>query len=182
MISWPGNLSPRTVEEVVSSIDMLPTMLEVAGYNDMPQLEGRIDGHSLGRLLEGNGEGWKNEAVLEYLGGGVMNPMLMVRKDQWKYVYVHDHASLLFDLQNDPHELHDLSKQPEFSQTLQELHQGAFGDLDIAALKEEVIRDQRQRLIVQQAHAHGDPMNWDYQPFFDASKQYVRGGNSPSFV
>ena len=182
IISWPGTLSQRNVEDVASSIDLFPTMLDMVGYKEMQQLESRIDGKSFKGLLEGNNTGWKNEALLEYMGGGVINPMFMVRKDQWKYVYVHDHAPLLFDLQNDPHELDDLSKRPEFSQKMQELQQIAIGDIDVAKLKEEVIREQRNRVIVQNAQKYGEAYSWEYQPFFDASQQYVRGGNLPSFV
>lgn len=182
MISWPGTLPHRLVEDVVSSIDLFPTMLDMIGYNEIPQLEERIDGYSLSGLLTGNSDGWKNEAVVEYLGGGVINPMLMVRKDQWKYVYVHEHTPLLFDLQNDPHEVNDLSKLPQYAEKMKELHQIAVGEIDVAALKENVIREQRERLIVHHAQTCGEPVSWDYQPMFDASQQYVRGGNLPSFI
>jgi choline-sulfatase len=182
IISWPGTWKHRQIEEVVSLVDLFPTIIEASGYDKPSEMQLQVDGETLVQLIKGNNKNWKNEAIVEYFGGGVINPMLMVRKDNLKYVYVHGCKPLLFDLKDDPHELHNLSGFTEQKDKMEELHRIAIGDIDIVKLKEEIIRGQKERAIVFRGSQCGEPLSWDYQPIFAASKQYVRGLNLPSFV
>ncbi len=173
--------SHREVEEIVSLVDLSPTIAELGGYEAAAELQNLIEGDSLCPLLDGSGKDWKNEAIMEYLGGGVRSPMLMIRKENMKYIFVLDQEPLLFDLDQDPHELNNLTGQKEWVQKQRELHKAAVGELDLSGLKEEIIRNQKDRLLIHRAQRIGDPLSWDYQPFFDASRQYVRGKNLPLF-
>jgi choline-sulfatase len=64
---------------------------------------------------------------------------------------------------------------------VEELHELAVGKTDISELRKRVVRSQKQRQIVQEAMHTGMYVPWDYQPQFEASKQYVRGKNLPVF-
>ena len=64
---------------------------------------------------------------------------------------------------------------------LEELHQLAVGSTDMSELRRRVVRSQKQRQLVQEAMHTGRHVPWDYQPRFDASKQYVRGKNLPVY-
>jgi choline-sulfatase len=46
---------------------------------------------------------------------------------------------------------------------------------DLAALREKVLQSQSQRRLVASGLAAGVHTPWDHQPYFDASRQYVRG-------
>ena len=45
---------------------------------------------------------------------------------------------------------------------------------DPAAMERQVLASQRARKLILEAMAQGKPVSWDYQPRFDASRQYVR--------
>ena len=53
---WPGRLAPRTIRERAASIDLLPTLLEVAGVRARTKPAKRMDGISLWALLTGRQE------------------------------------------------------------------------------------------------------------------------------
>jgi choline-sulfatase len=53
-------------------------------------------------------------------------------------------------------------------------HDEVMNRWDAQAIYREVIASQRRRLLVSEALASGTPTSWDYQPFQDASQQYVR--------
>jgi len=181
IVSCPKRYQPAVRGEIVSLVDLFPTIVETAGYTAAESLTEDLDGNSLLPLLDGNGSEWNNHVLFEYLGGGVRTPMLGTRRDNWKYVCFHDLAPLLFDLEKDPHELDNLAEIPEYATKVEELHELAVGKTDIAALRRRVVRSQKQRRRVQEAIHTGLYVPWDYQPQFDASKQYVRGKNLPVF-
>lgn len=50
---WPGHIEPGSTDQPVSTIDLLPTVLELAG-TDQKVIENPIDGVSIASLLDGN--------------------------------------------------------------------------------------------------------------------------------
>jgi len=64
--------------------------------------------------------------------------MFFIRKDEWKYVYFPEFEPLLFNLKEDPHELRNLSHDPEQRERITELHHRLLGDLDVERLTEEI--------------------------------------------
>ncbi len=95
--------------EMVSSLDLAPTILELAGV-DVPET---MQGRSLRPLLEGEGVAWRDALLYEYFqeyGPGVPT-ILGVRTQRWKYVSypdLLDDISELYDLKDDPGELRNL--------------------------------------------------------------------------
>jgi choline-sulfatase len=181
IISWPKRFRPVVRQEVVSLVDLYPTILDMVGSAEIEAVRGGLDGETLLPLLEGEGKGWNNQVLFEYLGGGVRTPMLGVRKDNWKYVYFHELPPLLFDLEKDPHELDNLAAKQEFATKTEELHALAVGETDVSAMRKRIVKSQKQRQLVHRAMHTGQYVPWDYQPEFDASKQYVREKNLPVY-
>ena len=177
LISWPKKYKPGIREQVVSQVDIAPTIAEIVGFEDQDYLENYIDGKSLCGLLDDDTADWKNYAVTEYITNGVMEPMLLAREERYKYVYVHNQQPLLFDLEADPEELNNLVDNPELKELRQRLHQIATGGNDVEELKKKIMLEQRRRNLVQKAMRCGETPCWEYQPFFDAAKQYIRGVN-----
>jgi N-sulfoglucosamine sulfohydrolase len=63
MVRWPGRISPNRVNDsLVSSVDILPTVLQAAGVN-IPQ---NLAGRSLMQLFQGNKTGWRGLLFAEY--------------------------------------------------------------------------------------------------------------------
>jgi arylsulfatase A-like enzyme len=116
----------RVCDELVEAIDLAPTFLQVAG-GDPVQQSHRLEGRSLRPLLHGGQPAaWRPFAVSEYDYG--MQPasaelgikprdarLFMIADKRWKLIHAIGFRPMLFDLANDPQELHDLGAEPKFS-------------------------------------------------------------------
>lgn len=124
-------------DELVSSIDLLPTVLELAGAPAVPGLPGQ----SLLPLLKGKPVEWRRKIFTEYNTHGprMFNPRRAVREGNHKLIMtlladpdwkwpeslplekvrtVQKEAGKgefleLYDLENDPHEFNNLAGRPE---------------------------------------------------------------------
>jgi len=114
------------VDAFTESIDIMPTILDWLGIETPPQ----CDGHSLLPFLAGRGpSNWRQEAHCEIdfrnspnTAGldaeGVLGltpddcTLSIIRGQRYKYVHFAALPPLLFDLENDPGEMHDLSRDP----------------------------------------------------------------------
>jgi arylsulfatase A-like enzyme len=113
VISWPGRLRPARSDALVSLIDLLPTLCDLAG---VPAPEG-IDGISLRPVLDGrtrqpfDSRGAREMVFAEYYGKQSWRvPIRMVRTAQWKYVRYLHYGEELYDLAADPGELRNLAR------------------------------------------------------------------------
>ena len=91
-----------------------------------------IEGRNLDPLLHGERPEWRQYAVSEY-DYATRDARRMVEVDQsdarlvmiydgrWKYVHVETMRPLLFDLLNDPAELHDLGGNPLYAEQIDRL-------------------------------------------------------------
>ncbi|CAA9584507.1 MAG: Arylsulfatase [uncultured Truepera sp.] len=95
--------------ELVSTLDLAPTILELAGVR-VPET---VQGLSLWPLLDGSRASWRTELLYEYFqeyGPGVPS-ILGVRSERWKYVTYPEltgDIGELYDLRDDPLELRNL--------------------------------------------------------------------------
>jgi arylsulfatase A-like enzyme len=129
---WPGRIEAGSQNTAVTyTIDILPTLLELAGFSRTGQ---PIDGISIAGELLGNGHMEERTQYWHYphyhLGSG-MKPASAIRKGKFKLIEWHEEflkgesAWELYDLETDPGEKHDLSaNQPELLRELRmQLHQ-----------------------------------------------------------
>jgi arylsulfatase len=120
LLRWPRNMGMdhqrgKTLSQPVELRDVLPTFLDAAGA----PIPGHLDGKSMLELVRGNTKGWHPFIDLEH--------SMCYSKDHWnaltdgrfKYIYyAYDGREELFDLVNDPNELHNLSADPAGKSTL----------------------------------------------------------------
>lgn len=124
IIKWPGKIKPGSINDVpVISNDFYPTILEMAGFDLLP--EQHMDGVSLVPLLKDTDNLKKRPLFWHYphysnQGG---KPGAAVRMGKYKLIdFFEDNRMELYDLENDIEELHDLSSQlPDKSRELLEL-------------------------------------------------------------
>ena len=162
----------RRVSAATSLVDLYPTLLEML---DIPQPEWtRIDGASAAKLLCGGDPAWKDEAVIDFTSAGAIHPWRAIRQGRYKYVAVHTGGPLLFDLETDPGEWHNLAGRPEFAQVEARLRERAVEDWDPGAIEAKEYVAQQERLFLQGANERSADFTWDHQPFFDASSMYSR--------
>ena len=110
LVRWPAGIKPGTRSDAIGlNVDFAPTFLEAAGLPRSPDMQGR----SLLPVLRGRPPAdWRTAMYYRYYHDpgdhntrahyGVRTPthklIYFWKKDQWE----------LFDLKNDPHELHNL--------------------------------------------------------------------------
>jgi arylsulfatase A-like enzyme len=113
----------RSVEAFTAGIDLMPTVLDLAGA----AVPAHLDGRSLAPLLDGPGPAdWRDFVAWEYdfreVAKGTAQrhfglPMdalslAVLRTKRWKYVHFAALPPLLFDLDGDPDELADRAADP----------------------------------------------------------------------
>jgi choline-sulfatase len=145
VLSSPGRFRPAVMRRPISLLDVGPTLLAIAGVDPLPGAAGR----SFAALLAGGGDAWPDEVFAEYAAEAERpSPQRMVRSGSWKYIYHHDAAPQLFNLEDDPDEIDDRSGDPSCRPTLDRLQARALADWDPRAIAAR-LRERRseQRLI-----------------------------------
>jgi len=170
LISAPGQFAAGRVNASVSTADLLPTLVELAGG----QLDANLplDGRSLLPHLQG--QGGHDEVFGEYMGEGTIGPLMMIRRGAYKFIYSEQDPCLLYDTQNDPHEREELSQRAEHRELFAAFLAEAKAKWDMPLIHQQVLASQRRRRFVAEALTIGKLKSWDHQPMVDASQQYMR--------
>jgi choline-sulfatase len=171
VIAGPGRFQSRRVASSVSLVDLMPTLIELAG-GDAQSLGVGIDGRSLAPHLRGGGG--HDEAIGEYLAEGSIAPIVMVRRGQYKFIHSPVDPDQLYDVERDAREHDNLAKNPAHATLLADFRGEVRNRWNLAELDTRVRSSQRRRRFVDAALSEGKIHAWDFQPFRDASKQYVR--------
>ncbi len=82
----------------------------------------------------------------EYHDAGSTTGAFMIRWDKWKFVYYVDQVSQLFDLDNDPHELNDLSSDQSYKDILAEAEKRLRTICDPEQANRDCFSDQQKRI------------------------------------
>jgi arylsulfatase A-like enzyme len=117
LVTGPGFDHSRTVKQLVSQIDVAPTLLEAAGIS----VPGSIQGKSFMQLADGQNLNWRDEVFIQ-ISESMTGRAL--RTPQWTYVVAeadgksHPSASTyveyqFYDLFADPHQLVNLAGRRE---------------------------------------------------------------------
>ena len=100
----PGITTPGTKSSApVSTLDIYPTVADLAGL-DTP---GHLEGHSLRPLLENANEDWPHHAITTYRFGNHS-----VRTLRYRYIRYENGDEELYDHRDDPHEWRNLASLP----------------------------------------------------------------------
>jgi arylsulfatase A-like enzyme len=115
--SWPGTIAPgRVVDAPISTLDLLPTALEIAGAERPKNLT--LDGGSLVPVLRGQGSVPDRHAFVWNLGRH-----WAVRRGDWKLVQLLGRKPLLYDLSADSGENNDVARHlPAIVKQLEQVH------------------------------------------------------------
>ena len=167
MISAPG-MAPGLVETPVSTIDVCPTLADLAGV-DMSEIADWTEGVSLKNQAEHRGP-----VAMEYAAEASYSPLVGLRDGRYKYIRCKLDPDQLFDLDADPHELTNLAGDPDHADALARLRKMADERWDLDRFDTEVRQSQARRWVVYDALRNGAYYPWDYQPLRNASERYMR--------
>ena len=119
----PATLRGSHLPEMMLNIDHAPTMLSLCG---LPVPES-MQGCDYSALLRGGKTSWRKDFLYEHTYGqypGDIPKTAGVRTDRWVYMRLFSEPGSpeqLFDLENDPNELNNLSGNPEYANVLGKL-------------------------------------------------------------
>jgi N-acetylglucosamine-6-sulfatase len=113
---YPARIRPgSTAAQMALSIDMAPTVLELAGVAAPQQMQGR----SLVPLFRGPTPQWRSSFLVEYYSDTVFPRILKMgyqslRTERWKYIRYRELQNMdeLYDLRADPYEMRNLIAAP----------------------------------------------------------------------
>ena len=128
LVRWDGNIQPGTYPELVSSIDVMPTLLAAAGIADQ-----KLDLPGLNLLPFASGKPMPPRAVFGEIYRGyaveLEQPAREVlyrwmRWGQYKYIVPAEptEEAMLFDLDQDPAELKNRAQEPGLQRVRRDLH------------------------------------------------------------
>ena len=171
VIASPGRFEPRRVKASVSLVDLMPTLVELSGAN-MQSLAIPADGRSLAPHLRG--AAGHDEAIGEYLAEGSIAPIVMIRRGAFKFIHSPADPDQLYDLAQDPGERQNFASDSARAELVAEFRAEIAKRWNLAELDARVRLSQRRRRLVDAALSKGKIRPWDFQPFRNAAKQYVR--------
>lgn len=179
LVHYPKVFQARHVSEHVSTLDILPTLVDLTNQKLHSKLP--VDGRSLYPLLHGQRE--EDTVFAEYMGEGTIAPMMMIRRGDWKYIICPADPDQLYNLARDPNEIHNLAlpdkkrdqtADQEAAVALAIFRAEALAKWDFEKLTQDVLTSQRQRLFVWGALKVGKFTSWDYNPDDDGREKYIR--------
>lgn len=121
VMRYPGRIEAgRTIDRVVSFVDLAPTLLEIAGQPIPEPMQGRS---LVGLLADPASAQHIDECFLEYdEQQGHKYPARGIVTSRYKYIdYLHDTQDMLFDLEKDPRQLRNVFSDPGYSPVVQRL-------------------------------------------------------------
>lgn len=128
----PAFITPASrISEDVLNIDLAPTFLQLAGIKKPAQMQGQ----SFLSLLEGQKTEWRKEFFYEYYWEDAFPQtptQYAVRTDRYKFIRAIGIWDIdqLYDLQNDPYEVNNLIRKPEYQGLAKELNIKLWNWLD----------------------------------------------------
>ena len=168
VVAGPG-VAIGEANDHVSLVDVLPTLLDFANVKHTDDL----DGASLTGLLHGDRD--PDRTVYgEYLAEGAIAPIMMIRHGALKYIHCDADPPQLYNLVDDPQELHNLGAGPVHADVVARFDSAVRARWDTTRIHQEVLRSQRERRLVDQALRQGRRTPWDHQPVGDASQRFMR--------
>ena len=171
IISWPGQIDGgQRCDYVISALDVTATILDALDAPPLPDSAGR----SILPLINDDATttSWEDVAFSEYCSDQFAPVddacyLRMIRRNEWKLIYYHGYQPQLFNLKDDPDELHDRADDPRYKDIRDELTQEVLTGWNPELIEKTMAR-KRAELDILEAWAEKtqptEPIRWDYRP------------------
>lgn len=185
IMHWPGVIEPgQRCDSPVSAVDVTATVLDALGAPELPNGDGR----SFLGLVSGQHPDpqWEDVAFSEYCADQYTPGSPQQREEEselrtvyqrmirqnidgvaWKLIYDHDYPPQLFNLTEDPQELHNRADDPACSEVLAALTQRVLDGWDPDAIAETMDAKRADNKVLAAWARNVNPPNqylWDLRP------------------
>jgi choline-sulfatase len=154
IIHAPEKWKPARIQQNVSLVDLMPTMLDMATGSIFDEYVEPLDGRSLVQALTGDTSDMPDIAISEFAADGSTGPSRMVKKGPWKYMDLEGVDVCLYNVLVDPKELDNLAGTGLEIET--ELAAICHENWDRENLCNIIAQDQKRRLLVHKT-TNGSP-------------------------
>ena len=172
----PDRFKPSKVAQNISLIDLMPTLLDLASESEFTGYAAPCDGTSLVPALNGDTSAMPDVAISEFAADGSTGPSRMVKKGNWKLMWLEGQDTLLYDVKADPKELNNLAGQPAHAVIEAELSEILFDRWDPDALRTEIRASQERRLAIHRVTG-GEP-TYVTKVRLDDDQRYIRNAGA----
>lgn len=172
IVHAPKRFDAHRVSASVSHLDVLPTLVDLARGDAPSAWPDSLDGQSLVPHLAG-ADG-HDEAIGEFLAEGAIAPIVMIRRERYKFIHTSVDPDQLYDVAADPLERNNLASDARHASQVTAFRDEIARRWDLEALHRDVLKSQRRRHFHFAATTQGAIQSWDWQPHVDASQRYMR--------
>jgi arylsulfatase A-like enzyme len=114
LIAGAGISAAQTRDQLVSQLDLAPTILEFCGL----EIDSRLHGSSLAGLIADDDSRWRQGLMAQHYGLHQPIRQRAWYQDEWKLVIQADGYRELYNLEQDADELDNLAAEPRYAEIL----------------------------------------------------------------
>jgi choline-sulfatase len=139
IVRTPHGAGGQRIDANVSLVDVMPTILDLAGI----EIPDDLPGDSLKELRPGTGDA--NRAVFsEYHAQGMLTGGFMIKRGDYKYHYYVGHEPQLFNVREDAGEFQDLAGDERYGPMRAALHQELLNIANPEQVSDQALRNQEK--------------------------------------
>ena len=162
------------VDANVSLVDLLPTLLQIAGDKQLDSLIEPLSGHGLWNLVNDASSEHPHPVYAENLAEGATIARLMVKHERLKYIYSAADPHQLFDLETDPHEQVNQIDNPDYAEAASRLLGMVQQRWNPESLTEEIRQSQQRRIFLRQVLGKEMGGEWEFRPDDELERHCLR--------
>tara|TARA_Y100000588_G_scaffold184394_2_gene198258 strand:+ start:1070 stop:2533 length:1464 start_codon:yes stop_codon:yes gene_type:complete len=142
VLAGPGVPGGEQIDTAVAHVDLVPTMLDLAGGQNPLALRG----HSLLPMISGAEGDHPGFSYTECHAGGNVTGTYLIREGDWKYMHFTWFGDLLFNVSDDPMEKLNRVEDPDAAEVLERLRERLHSQVQPEALTRRAFETQRDFL------------------------------------
>ncbi len=173
LICAPHHLKPGRCDTLCSLVDLLPTFATFGSEGSWDGAVEPLDGSDLTTIAS---QGHEDRTIhAELLCEGILAPILMTRRGQYKFITSTGDPDMLFDVVSDPDEQQNLAQSGDHAGIVAAFLAKTQTLWNSEQLADDIRRSQRRRLLIRKAHTQGIAPEWDFDAGGEGSDRWYRG-------
>lgn len=160
-----------TITDPCSLMDIGMTIREITGTLNASRLPS--DGVSLFDYINKPESVKERDIFIEFHADGTFWPCYAVVRGGYKLIHIHEFKGQLFNLREDPSEMHDLIDEPQYASLVESMRKSITDRFHPEHIIEYYTTAHEKKRIIDSANNNFDE-DWDYTPDFPGGRRYIR--------